>query len=31
VPKITPKLAKRIYDFFHPAPGQGEPSQGQGG
>jgi excinuclease ABC subunit C len=31
VPKITPKLAQRIYDFFHPAPGPGEPSAGQGG
>jgi excinuclease ABC subunit C len=31
VPKITPKLAQRIYDFFHPVPGQGEPSTGQGG
>src|SRR6266850_1700306 len=31
VPKITPKLAQRIYDFFHPAPGEGEPSPGQGG
>jgi excinuclease ABC subunit C len=31
VPKITPKLAQRIYDFFHPAPGEGEPSPGQEG
>ena len=31
VPKITPKLAQRIHDFFHPAPGQREPSTGQGG
>ena len=31
VPKITPKLAQRIHDFFHPAPEQGEPSAGQGG
>jgi len=30
VPKITPKLAQRIYDFFHPAPA-GEPSGSQGG
>ena len=31
VPKITPKLAQRIHDFFHPAPAAGEPSEGQGG
>jgi excinuclease ABC subunit C len=30
VPKITPKLAQRIYDFFHPSPA-GEPSERQGG
>jgi len=26
VPKVTPKLAQRIYDFFHPPPATGEPS-----
>ncbi|HET8578895.1 MAG TPA: excinuclease ABC subunit UvrC [Methylomirabilota bacterium] len=26
VPKVTPKLAQRIYDFFHPPAGAGEPS-----
>jgi len=26
VPKVTPKLAQRIYDFFHPPGGNGEPS-----
>jgi excinuclease ABC subunit C len=31
VPKITPKLAQRIYDFFHPLPAEAEPSNGQGG
>jgi hypothetical protein len=30
VPKITPKLAQRIYDFFHPGPA-GEPSESRGG
>jgi excinuclease ABC subunit C len=30
VPKVTPKLAQRIYDFFHPPGGSGEPSGGTG-
>jgi excinuclease ABC subunit C len=30
VPKVTPKLAQRIHDFFHPSPPPGEPSGGQG-
>ncbi|HSB42908.1 MAG TPA: helix-hairpin-helix domain-containing protein, partial [Methylomirabilota bacterium] len=30
VPKVTPKLAQRIYDFFHPPAGEGEPSLGRG-
>jgi ERCC4-type nuclease len=30
VPKVTPKLAQRIYDFFHPPAAEGEPSPGQG-
>jgi excinuclease ABC subunit C len=30
VPKVTPKLAQRIYDFFHPPGGNGEPSGGTG-
>jgi excinuclease ABC subunit C len=30
VPKVTPKLAQRIYDFFHPPAGDGEPSRGPG-
>jgi excinuclease ABC subunit C len=25
VPKVTPKLAQRIHDFFHPAPAAAEP------
>jgi ERCC4-type nuclease len=29
VPKVTPKLAKRIHDFFHPDEPAGEPSEGQ--
>ena len=28
VPKITPKLAQRIHDFFHPPGGSGEPVEG---
>lgn len=31
VPKVTPKRAQRIYDFFHPPAGGGEPSDGPGG
>jgi len=31
VPKVTPKLAQRIYDFFHPPAGDQEPSGGPGG
>ncbi|MEK7770769.1 MAG: excinuclease ABC subunit UvrC [candidate division NC10 bacterium] len=31
VPKITPKLAQRIHDFFHPGPGAREPGEGSGG
>jgi excinuclease ABC subunit C len=31
VPKVTPKLAQRIYDFFHPPAGDQEPSDGPGG
>ncbi len=31
VPKVTPKLAQRIYDFFHPPAGGGELSDGPGG
>ena len=33
VSKVTPKLAQRIYDFFHPPPGggTGEPSSGSHG
>jgi excinuclease ABC subunit C len=27
VPKVTPKLAQRIHEFFHPAPPAGEPSR----
>ena len=30
VPKVTPKLAQRIHDFFHPPAAPGEPSEGQG-
>jgi len=30
VPKVTPKLAQRIHDFFHPSAPEGEPSQGEG-
>ncbi len=30
VPKVTPKLAQRIYDFFHPPAGGGEPSNEPG-
>ena len=30
VPKVTPKLAKRIHDFFHPDEPAGEPSAGRG-
>ena len=30
VPKVTPKLAQRIHDFFHPPAPPGEPSEGQG-
>jgi excinuclease ABC subunit C len=29
VPKVTPKLAQRIHDFFHPALPAGEPSNGE--
>ena len=29
VPKVTPKLAQRIHDFFHPPAAAGEPSGGQ--
>jgi excinuclease ABC subunit C len=29
VPKVTPKLAQRIHDFFHPALPAGEPSPGE--
>ena len=29
VPKVTPKLAKRIHDFFHPDEPVGEPSESQ--
>ena len=28
VPKVTPKLAQRIYDFFHPGPDPGGPELG---
>jgi len=31
VPKVTPKLAQRIHDFFHPAATEGEPSDEAGG
>jgi excinuclease ABC subunit C len=31
VPRITPKLAQRIYDFFHPAAQSAEPSVRPGG
>jgi excinuclease ABC subunit C len=31
VPKVTPKLAQRIYDFFHPPAPDGEPSDRTGG
>ena len=31
VPKVTPKLAQRIHDFFHPPAGGGELSDGPGG
>jgi excinuclease ABC subunit C len=31
VPKVTPKLAQRIHDFFHPSVPAGEPLSGQGG
>ena len=30
VAKVTPKLAQRIYDFFHPPGANGEPSGGTG-
>jgi excinuclease ABC subunit C len=30
VPKITPKLAQRIYDYFHPAATPGEPEAAVG-
>ncbi|HET7874218.1 MAG TPA: excinuclease ABC subunit UvrC [Methylomirabilota bacterium] len=30
VPKITPKLAQRVYNFFHPAAPDGEPSERRG-
>ncbi len=30
VPKVTPKLAQRIHDFFHPPASPGEPSDAQG-
>jgi excinuclease ABC subunit C len=31
VPKVTPKMAQRIYDHFHAPPGTGEPdAAGQG-
>jgi excinuclease ABC subunit C len=30
VPKVTPKLAQRIYDFFHPPVAHEEPSGGPG-
>jgi hypothetical protein len=26
VPKVSPRLAERIHDFFHPAPKDKEPS-----
>jgi len=29
VPKVTPKLAKRIHDFFHPEAPAGEPAERQ--
>jgi excinuclease ABC subunit C len=31
VPKVTPKLAQRIHEFFHPPAPAGEPLEGQGG
>jgi excinuclease ABC subunit C len=31
VPKVTPRLAQRIYDHFHPPGGAGEPSGGADG
>jgi excinuclease ABC subunit C len=31
VPKITPKLAQRIYDFFHPPAGEGAATSAEGG
>jgi excinuclease UvrABC nuclease subunit len=31
VPKVTPKLAQRIHDFFHPPADGGEPGSGPGG
>ncbi|OGK78692.1 MAG: excinuclease ABC subunit C [Candidatus Rokubacteria bacterium GWC2_70_16] len=30
VPKITPRLAQRIHDFFRPTPQAGEPGSGSG-
>ena len=31
VPKVSPRLAERIHDFFHPAPPEKEPSGGESG
>jgi excinuclease ABC subunit C len=31
VPKVTPKLAQRIFDYFHPVEGRGEPRAGEPG
>ena len=31
VPKVSPRLAERIHDFFHPAPPEGEPSGRESG
>jgi excinuclease ABC subunit C len=31
VPKVTPKLAQRIHDFFHPPEPVGEPTAGEAG
>ncbi len=31
VPKVSPKLAERIHDFFHPAPQEKEPSGAEPG
>jgi excinuclease ABC subunit C len=31
VPKVSPKLAERIHDFFHPAPPGGEQSEAEQG